>query len=271
MIRARLRSPIWFAPVGLVLCLGTAGAASVLADLGVTEASARDTVYNWFCGGGVYFPGNRQVFKSASGAVQAEMVTAVLTFGKAYLQSDAFAARYAEYREANTPAAPDEVAISGSNAMVQDMEKSIKQMQEQMKTMSPDMQAQMQEAIDMMREQMKTMVDDPEMRKMIDDGAQREVDERRERAEAEARDFATRYPADVNQMIAGRLREFLDLSADIDFNAKLVTEGSRQRFADVNLEQKSGDWKYCFRAGKPAVDAARTFAQAWLSELATGH
>lgn len=267
MTRVRSRSPLKAAAIGLVLCLGTVGAANVLTDLGVTEQDARNTIYSWFCGGGIYFPGNRQVFKSASGTVRAEMVTAVLTFGKAYLQSDAFAARYAEYRAANRPEAPEEVAASGSSAMAQEMEKSIKQMQEQMKAMSPDMQKQMQEAIDAMKEQMKELMDDPEMRQMMDDNAKAEIAERRRKAEKEASDFDARYPADVSRMIAGRLREFLDLSADIDFNAKLVGQNGRQTFADPKLEEKSGEWKFCFRAGKPAVDAARTFAQAWLKEL----
>ena len=32
-------------------------------------------------------------------------------------------------------------------------------------------------------------------------------------------------------------------------------------------EAKPGEWKMAFRAGKPATDAARTFAQKWLSDL----
>jgi len=267
MIRARSRSRLTLAAVGLALCLGSVGAATVLSDLGVTEQDARNTIYSWFCGGGIYFPGNRLVFKNASGAARAEMVTAVLTFGKAYLQSDAFATRYAEFRDANRPEPPEEKATSGSNAMAKEMEQTIKQMQEQMKTLPPDQQQQMQEMIDAMREQMKAMLDDPEMRRMMDEGAQRESAERQARAEADAREFDARYPVDVNRMIAGRLSEFLDLTADIDFEAKLVTEGSRQKFADERLEQKSGEWKFCFRAGKPAVDAARAFAQTWLTEL----
>ncbi len=268
MTRARSRSPLTLAAIGLVLCLGTAGAASVLADLGVTEQDARNTVYNLFCGGGIYFPGNRQVFKGASGAVRAEMVTAVLTFGKAYLQSDAFAARYAEYRAANRPEPPEAAATSGSNAMAAEMEKNIKQMQEEMKAQPPDMQKQMQEIIDAMRAQMKDMMDDPETRQIMDDGARREQEDRMQRYQASSSEFDARYPADVNEMVTRRLREFLDLTADIDFDAKLVTESSRKRFADPKLEEKSGEWKYCFRAGKPAVDAARAFAQAWLGELA---
>ena len=269
MIRPRSRSPLTFAAIGLCLSLGTAGAASVLADLGVTEDGARNTVYNWFCGGSIYFPGDAKVFKRASDPVRAEMVKAVLTFGKAYLRSDGFAARYAEFRDANRPEAQEAgKAASGSNAMSQQIDESIKQMQEQMKTLSPDMQKQMQEAIDQMRAQQKALMDNPEMRKMLDEGAQREIDERAERARTVMREFEARYPADVNQMVAGRLREFLTLTADIDFDATLVTQGERKTFADATLEQKSREWKLCFRAGKPAVDAARAFAQAWLSEVA---
>lgn len=267
MTRARSRSPLTLAAIGLVLCLGTAGAASVLADLGVTEQVAHNTVYSWFCGGGVHFPGNRIVFKGASGAVRAEMVTAVLTFGKAYLQSDAFAARYAEYRDANRPAAPDAAESSGSSAMAKEIEESIKQMQEQMKTMAPDMQKDMQELIDSMRAQMKEMLDDPETRQMMDEGSRQELEEKMRRQQAAVREFEERYPADVHEMVTRRLREFLDLTADIDFDATLVTEGERKKFADENLEQKPGEWKYCFRAGKPAVDAARAFAQAWMGDL----
>jgi len=267
MIRARSRSPLTLAAIALVLCLGTAGAASVFADLGVTEQDARNTVYSWFCGGGIYFPGNRQVFKNASGAVRAEMVTAVLTFGKAYLRSDAFAARYAEFRDANRPEAPESDATSGSNAMAKAMEENIKQMQEEMKRMPPDVQKQMQEVIEAMRAQMKEMLDDPETRQMMDDSARMEMEEKKRNHEAALREFDARYPADLDQLIARRLREFLDTTADIDFGAKLVTSGERKTFADEALEQKSAEWKLCFRAGKPAVDAARAFAQAWLTEL----
>lgn len=269
MIRRRSRSPLTLAAIGLTLGLGTAGAASVLADLGVTEQDARNTVYNWFCGGSIYFPGNAGVFKGATGTVRAEMVTAVLTFGKAYLQSDGFATRYAEFRDANRPEAPEAAAeaASGSDEMTKEVEESIKQMQEQMKTLSPEMQKQMQEAIDLMRAQTKAMMDDPETRRMLDEGAQREIDERAERTRTAMREFDERYPPEVNLMVARRLREFLDLTADIDFGAELVTDGVRKKFADPDLEQKSREWKFCFRAGKPAVDAARTFAQAWLEEL----
>ena len=38
-------------------------------------------------------------------------------------------------------------------------------------------------------------------------------------------------------------------------------------FADAALEAKPAEWKMAFRAGKPATDAARAFAQKWLADL----
>jgi hypothetical protein len=39
-------------------------------------------------------------------------------------------------------------------------------------------------------------------------------------------------------------------------------------FADPAVEAKPSEWKMCFRAGKPATEAARAFAQKWLNDLA---
>ena len=81
--------------------------------------------------------------------------------------------------------------------------------------------------------------------------------------EARLQKFNTDYPADANLLVAHRLQEFLDLSATVNFDAK-VSDG---RFVDQKYENETGDWKFCYRAGKPAVDAARAFAQSWLKEL----
>ena len=81
------------------------------------------------------------------------------------------------------------------------------------------------------------------------------------------KEYEARYPADPRPFIARRVRQFLDESATVEFGAKLVTSGRVMRFADPRYEDKSSDWKLCYRAGKPAVDAARTIATAWLAEL----
>jgi len=71
----------------------------------------------------------------------------------------------------------------------------------------------------------------------------------------------------VVRNVARRLREFLTMSADVNFDAKLVTSNGAKLFADPALQGKPDAWKMCFRAGREATAAARTAAQAWLKEL----
>ena len=72
------------------------------------------------------------------------------------------------------------------------------------------------------------------------------------------------------QKVKAALQEFLDISADVDFNAQLLPKNQYglQQFSNPTYErEKSREWKMLFRAGKEPVMAARTFAQNWLKEL----
>ena len=75
------------------------------------------------------------------------------------------------------------------------------------------------------------------------------------------------YPAGPRAPVALRLRKFLDLSRDVAYDAQIVEKGGKRVFADPALEARAPEWKMCFRAGKPATDAARAFAQKWLNDL----
>jgi len=72
-----------------------------------------------------------------------------------------------------------------------------------------------------------------------------------------------------NDQLKKILKSFLDASADIDFNAKLLPPDKYgiQKFANADYESKSSDWKAYYRVGKAPVEAARSFAKQWLSEL----
>lgn len=84
---------------------------------------------------------------------------------------------------------------------------------------------------------------------------------------AELAKFEETYPGTVEGMVKLRLKSFLALTADIDFNATLVKKGNKMIFEDPALEKRSADWKQCFRAGPDAVKAARAYAEQWLKEL----
>ncbi len=84
---------------------------------------------------------------------------------------------------------------------------------------------------------------------------------------AELAKFEATYPGTVEGMLKLRLKAFLAMTADIDFNAKLIRKGNKMIFEDPALEKRSRDWKQCFRAGPEAVKAARAYAEQWLKEL----
>jgi hypothetical protein len=67
--------------------------------------------------------------------------------------------------------------------------------------------------------------------------------------------------------VANVLQQFLAAGADVDFDAKLTPSGGAMTFVNPDYEQKSSEWKMCFRAGRAPVAAARAAGQAWLKEL----
>ncbi|WP_435352950.1 hypothetical protein [Emticicia sp. SJ17W-69] len=74
---------------------------------------------------------------------------------------------------------------------------------------------------------------------------------------------------DYKANIKTQLQQFLEESADVDFNAKLVKVGSgtAQDFANMEYRDKSKIWKQSFRIGKPATTEFRKIAEEWLKEL----
>ena len=75
---------------------------------------------------------------------------------------------------------------------------------------------------------------------------------------------------DYKSIIMTQLKQFLDLSATVDFTAQTVQKGNKLVFVNPAYEAKSPAWKLCFRCGKDAVEGARKFAQQWLNEMKPG-
>ena len=63
------------------------------------------------------------------------------------------------------------------------------------------------------------------------------------------------------------MRQFLALSADVDFSARMVVRNHLTCFADPKLESRSAEWKLCYRAGPKTLAAARACAGDWLETL----
>jgi hypothetical protein len=261
----------------LALCLAliAAGAAtlvaqSTLAAFGINEAELRPRIASSLINGFIPIYPNRKQFLGASPAARAAFVKNALAWVKAYTESPAFLEDYRKKREAEkpTPSAAQGTADERYAKYLADQRKSIAEMKQNVAKMSPEMQKQMAGTVKQMEENAAQQAKDPQMTAMMKQGfAQQAVADQQEYQRRLA-DHDKRFPPDPKVLIASRLREFLDLSKDVAFDAKLVPAGDGQmRFADPQYERKPDQWKLCYRAGKDAVQAARAFATDWLQQL----
>lgn len=80
-------------------------------------------------------------------------------------------------------------------------------------------------------------------------------------------EWELKYPANPQQFIKTRLQQFLEETANIDFDAQLIEKNGKKYFSNPAYEQKSNRWKLAFRAGKEVIEPARRFVQQWIEEI----
>lgn len=266
------------AVVGCALCVTALTAQDALTALGVQPNEAKVTLLDFISSGQLYQNAARTAFlKAATAEARVVLVTGALTWAKAHTESPEFAKRYATTRSGAEPRlsmgrkwSADEELTRRQTLLDQRIAAEKKRLEG---APSPRQTPEQQEAQRMRTEErIKSMeterarYDDPvaraELRRPL------ELEDQRYKEEHAA--WEENYPADFRTAIAKRLRDFLALSATVDFEAKLVpcqNSSGHSCFADPAYEEKPAEWKRCYRAGKQPVEAARTFAANWLREL----
>lgn len=256
-----------------VLCVTALGAAATaqdhLANLGITAGRAREAVFDSFIGDTISLAGDHTVFKTASSAARVAIVNFALTLARTFVETEDFTRRYADHREANGPdPLPEEPSVdailakqrAGFEAQVDEMRKMFDQI-------TAAQRATLEAGWKDMRAQLTDLETGPRRAELEQALRQQRLGQVRDREEA-MKQLDAAWPADARTMVATRLRRFLQVSSDVDYGAKLIDKGGTKVFADPALEARPKEWKLCFRAGKPATDAARAFAQKWLADLA---
>ncbi|MGE0864544.1 MAG: hypothetical protein AB7P34_11645 [Vicinamibacterales bacterium] len=254
----------------LAISAATLSGQAVTAQLGITEGRAKEAVFDSFMAGAISIAGKAEVFTAASPQARVAMVNAATALARAFVDSDEFKRRYADHREANGPdPLPDEQTADQVLAKQRaDFEKQVEALRKQFvdDAITPEQRATLEEGFVTMRAQF-TEMETGQRRVEIDSALKAQRAQQVSAHAAATKEFESVYPADPRRLVAMRLRAFLAATGDIDFTARLVEQGKVRKFADPALEAKPGEWKMCFRAGKPATDAAREFARKWLAEL----
>jgi len=264
--------------VGAMIGVTALVAQDVLATLDVRPNQAQTTLFEVLSSGRLYHDVGKTAFLQATAEARARLVNGALTWAKEYTESPEFAKRYATTRTQAEPRLPmgrkwsaDEELTRRQTLLDQRIATEKKRLEDPPSPrQTPDQQQAQRKSSEERIKNMETdraRYDDPvaraELRKPLEAEDQR-VKEEHARWDEDR-------PADPRVAIAKRLREFLALSATVDFGAKLVPcKDSWQHhscFADPTYEKKPAEWKRCYRAGKQPVDAARAFATTWLAEL----
>lgn len=247
-------------------------ASDTLKKLGIPEEIANDCIWSSFSGGYLSTP-NMAKLKLMPVAERRGAVQEIGEYAKAYTRSEDFKKKYLEYREGQKPKEPEPPKTMAEQRKEQkeQMQKTIAETEANMKSMPADQQKTMEGILTMFKEQLKTIDDpknpmfSPDMEKMLNQSHAAQMEEYKKKLDK----WGKEYPVTPNGMINRWLTEFLDISKDVDFNAKLVAgDGGRKSFANKEYERKPDSWKMCFRAGKETVEAGRSFAKQWLQELA---
>jgi hypothetical protein len=242
----------------------------VLATLGTTLREVQDSIFSSFATGVAALAGEKSVFKAASGEQRAALVRGVIAIARAFTSTDEFNRRYALYREAQKPR-PSEAARTGDEARAQQqqaMELAIKQAMDGADKLPADARKQLEANIAEMRQQIAELNADPAYRAAVDASAAASAQDQEQELAQKLAVFNSEFPEHPQMLIARRLRQFVIACGDVDFAAKLETgKDKKQRFVNPAYERRSSEWKMCFRAGKPAVDAARAAANEWLTAL----
>ena len=259
--------------VAIGVCLSTLGIAAhaqdVLSQLGITPLAARVAVDS-VISSGIHNPGlPAKAFKLLPPAARAQLATAGVAWLKTYTASAEFTREYALVRQAHKPTPPRFDGTPEDELKKADEEQA-RQADESRKAIAAlpaEQRAQIEQAMNA-AQAMTAQMNTPETRKIrLDAIAGGRADRTKDYEQALAA-WTRDYPENPAPVIVKRLREFLVVSADVDFAAALTSRNGRMVFENPAYEEKPAQWKICYRAGKDATLAARAAVQAWLQQLA---
>ena len=258
---------------GLIVMWLVASAAVVRADLwtdlGTQESEARMQTVQTILNGSI--PGLGTVaFRRAAPAMRVALIQQVGTWAKTFTKSLAFKTAYDTARTNEKPEPPNTQTASAADQLKQqreEFEKSAAEMRKNAAGQSKEVRDTIETTIAQMRTSLDAMANNKTQLQALDKAyAQANAEEQQSYMEKLAT-FDREHPAAAQTALARRLQQFLDVCKDVDFNTQLVEVKGLKKFANPAFEAKSNEWKKCYRAGREPVEAARTFAIAWLKEL----
>jgi hypothetical protein len=237
----------------------------ILKELQIAASDANGDIFNNFEDGTMNFPSSSMIKKLAVGK-RAEAVKELGDYIRKYVESPEFNQRYLAARESAKPA-ENLTYEQRVKRRMDNINKEKKGYEQELKKAGSQIEK------NIIKDQIKQL--DNELESLTDPKhpayqAMKMAIEMEDMGKSSPEDWANwekNYPPAAKELVRRRLNEFLQFTADIDFNARLVEREGRLRFVNPDLEAKDDNWKRCFRCGKETITAARAYAQQWLKDL----
>ncbi|MFY7900076.1 MAG: hypothetical protein ACOVNY_07815 [Chitinophagaceae bacterium] len=194
----------------------------------------------------------------------AALVKDLGNYMKTYFKSKEVETAYQDYRKSIMPGKQEGIDVK---ARIEEIKNDLKKTQEDKKVASAELKKLYEATIEMLEKQLTILQNPNHPEYAMYAGIVTLTPEEKEVINLEIKEFNKSYPENIQQYIKIKLNEFLILTSDIDFNAKLIEKNGKLRFENPVFESKDNQWKKCFRAGKETITTARAFAQQWIKEL----
>ena len=236
------------------------------------DQSAKSTVFYNISGPSFYIP-NVKVLKSMAVGERTAIIDYIGKQIKDYVSTSEFKEQYNNLRMDKKPV-PPEVPKSSEEMKKEQRENlitAIAEMEKNKAQMPEDQQEMMDGIIEGYKQTLKDLdnpdypMNNPEMDSYMQQSYQLQLEEHNKNIAEWEKQYPLNNP---NPMIKTWINSFLDESKDINFDAKTtVNKDGIFKFNEQKYEAKNSQWKLYYRAGRENVNAARKFAQNWLSEL----
>jgi len=246
---------------------------TVVAQLGLTETAARQYLMKEITApasdrsSDLVIAGTRGFLKLPA-AARGPAATGLFAWAKAYVSTPAFNTAYQTFRNEQRPGertyertVKDEVRKQLDDLLV-----GAQRLREMAASQPAAQRPQMIKAA----EGYEAQAQDPKYIKSLEDALQSQRDLENADARARIAKLDAQFPAYPKVLFARRLREFLDITADVNFAARTIslTGGvDGVELVDAADRKRHWIWQEAVIVGREATTAARAAAEAWLKEL----
>jgi len=239
-----------------------------LKQLGLTKPGAEEKIRQGILGGSIDTYGIKGIKNIATGN-RVAVANDILAYTKKYAGSADFLKNYNELREYHKPKfqkiqTPEEMRAEA----VANQKKGIAQMEETIKKADAANKPIFEKVLISAKEELKK-AEDPNNKHYAayTKNYEQAVKQNQQNYDRQIAAWESKYPSNHLLYVKKRLQEFLNETADIDFEAELITKNGKKYFANPAYERKGNRWKMAFRAGKDVITTARTFTEKWMNEI----